>query len=125
MCVWYFFLKMKKKKKIAQVASAGSSVGASPTGTGGVPEAPLSVKSAGASPPQSSGSKHLHINIGNQFRGGGSLPNVNNTITNRDTTNDTTTNSAAIHSIDLKVPSQSCHCKKCLLLLRRQKYSCR
>lgn len=82
-----------------QVASAGSSVGASPTGTCGVIEAPLSVKSAGASPPQSSDSKHLHINLGNQFRGGGSLPNVNN----RDTTNDSTSNTAAIHSIDLKV----------------------
>ncbi|KAG7198171.1 hypothetical protein KM043_005589 [Ampulex compressa] len=60
----------------SRVASASSSVGASPTGSG-APEIPLSVKSAGASPPQSSG-KHLHINLGNQFRPGGSLPNVNN-----------------------------------------------
>ncbi|XP_057323976.1 CREB-regulated transcription coactivator 1-like isoform X4 [Microplitis mediator] len=85
----------------SRVASASSSVGASPTGSG-VPETPLSVKSAGASPPQSSGSKHLHINIGNQFRAGGSLPNVNNNIENRDTAKDPSPNSAAIHSIDLK-----------------------
>lgn len=84
------------------MASASSSVGASPTGSG-VPETPLSVKSAGASPPQSSGSKHLHISIGNQFRAGGSLPNVNNNIENRDTAKDPSPNSAAIHSIDLKV----------------------
>ncbi|XP_008554593.1 CREB-regulated transcription coactivator 1 isoform X2 [Microplitis demolitor] len=85
----------------SRVASASSSVGASPTGSG-VPETPLSVKSAGASPPQSSGSKHLHISIGNQFRAGGSLPNVNNNIENRDTAKDPSPNSAAIHSIDLK-----------------------
>ncbi|XP_044576784.1 CREB-regulated transcription coactivator 1-like isoform X5 [Cotesia glomerata] len=85
----------------SRVASASSSVGASPTGSG-VPETPLSVKSAGASPPQSSGSKHLHINIGSQYRAGGSLPNVNNNIENRDTTKDPSPNSVAIHSIDLK-----------------------
>ncbi|XP_063971854.1 CREB-regulated transcription coactivator 1 isoform X3 [Diachasmimorpha longicaudata] len=85
----------------SRVASASSSVGASPTGTGGVPET-LSVKSAGASPPQSSGSKHLHINLGNQYTGGGSLPNVNNTVTKRAPTKDPSPNSAAIHSIDLK-----------------------
>lgn len=88
------------------MASASSSVGTSPTGTGGVPEA-LSVKSAGASPPQSSGSKssHLRINLGNQYTGGGSLPNVNNTVTKRPATKDPSPNSAAIHSIDLKVQS--------------------
>lgn len=86
------------------MAFSSSSVGASPTGTGGVPETPLSVKSAGASPPQSSGSKHLHIHLSNQFKAGGSLPNVNNNVTNRETTKEpTTTNSTAIHSIDLKV----------------------
>ncbi|XP_011304868.1 CREB-regulated transcription coactivator 1 isoform X3 [Fopius arisanus] len=85
----------------SRVASASSSVGTSPTGTGGVPET-LSVKSAGASPPQSSGSKHLHINLGNQYTGGGSLPNVNNTVTKRAPTKDPSPNSAAIHSIDLK-----------------------
>ncbi|XP_033213367.1 CREB-regulated transcription coactivator 1-like isoform X2 [Belonocnema kinseyi] len=82
-----------------RVASASSSVGASPTGSG-VPEAPLSVKSAGASPPQSS-SKHLHINLGNQFRPGGSLPNVNNNV-NISAAKDPSATSAAIHSIDLK-----------------------
>ncbi|XP_043482793.1 CREB-regulated transcription coactivator 1-like isoform X4 [Leptopilina heterotoma] len=83
----------------SRVASASSSVGASPTGSG-VPEAPLSVKSAGASPPQSS-SKHLHINLGNQFRPGGSLPNVNNNI-DINAAKDPSGTSAAIHSIDLK-----------------------
>lgn len=77
-------------------------MGASPTGSG-VPDAPLSVKSAGASPPQSSG-KHLHINLGNQFRAGGSLPNVNN---NANCANDTkehhpSQHTGAVHSIDLK-----------------------
>lgn len=86
--------------ELAQVASASSSVGASPTGSG-APEAPLSVKSAGASPPQSS-SKHLHINLGNQFRPGGSLPNVNNNI-DINAAKDPSGTSAAIHSIDLKV----------------------
>ncbi|XP_046831669.1 CREB-regulated transcription coactivator 1-like isoform X11 [Vespa crabro] len=86
----------------SRVASASSSVGASPTGSG-VPDAPLSVKSAGASPPQSSG-KHLHINLGNQFRAGGSLPNVNN---NANCANDTkehhpSQHTGAVHSIDLK-----------------------
>ncbi|XP_051155865.1 CREB-regulated transcription coactivator 1-like isoform X6 [Leptopilina boulardi] len=83
----------------SRVASASSSVGASPTGSG-VPEAPLSVKSAGASPPQSS-SKHLHINLGNQFRPGGSLPNVNNNV-DINAAKDPSGTSAAIHSIDLK-----------------------
>lgn len=85
-----------------QVASASSSVGASPTGSG-VPETPLSVKSAGASPPQSSG-KHLHINLGNQYRGGGSLPNVNNNVScGGDAKDHSSPNTGAIHSIDLKV----------------------
>lgn len=86
----------------AQVASASSSVGASPTGSG-VPETPLSVKSAGASPPQSSG-KHLHINLGNQFRAGGSLPNVNNNVNcGNDAKEHSSPHTGAIHSIDLKV----------------------
>ncbi|EZA48954.1 hypothetical protein X777_12400 [Ooceraea biroi] len=86
----------------AQVASTSSSVGASPTGSG-VPETPLSVKSAGASPPQSSG-KHLHINLGNQFRAGGSLPNVNNNVScGNDAKEHSSSNTGAIHSIDLKV----------------------
>jgi len=86
----------------AQVASASSSVGASPTGSG-VPETPLSVKSAGASPPQSSG-KHLHINLGNQFRAGGSLPNVNNNVNcGNDAKEHSSPHPGAIHSIDLKV----------------------
>ncbi|KAL2725013.1 CREB-regulated transcription coactivator 1 isoform X5 [Vespula maculifrons] len=103
------YLKRKKKaiqewkdESFLKVASASSSVGASPTGSG-VPDAPLSVKSAGASPPQSSG-KHLHINLGNQFRAGGSLPNVNN---NANCANDTkehhpSQHTGAVHSIDLK-----------------------
>ncbi|XP_033323653.1 CREB-regulated transcription coactivator isoform X3 [Megalopta genalis] len=61
----------------SRVASASSSVAASPTGSSGVLETPLSVQSAGGSPPQSNG-KHLYINLVNQFRAGGSLPNVNN-----------------------------------------------
>ncbi|KAH0951239.1 hypothetical protein HN011_009752 [Eciton burchellii] len=86
----------------SRVASASSSVGASPTGSG-VPETPLSVKSAGASPPQSSG-KHLHINLGNQFRAGGSLPNVNNNVScDGDAKEHSSPNTGAIHSIDLKV----------------------
>ncbi|KMQ89201.1 creb-regulated transcription coactivator 1 [Lasius niger] len=86
----------------AQVASASSSVGASPTGSG-VPETPLSVKSAGASPPQSSG-KHLHINLGNQYRAGGSLPNVNNNVNcGNDAKEHSSPHTGAIHSIDLKV----------------------
>ncbi|XP_061926902.1 CREB-regulated transcription coactivator 1 isoform X11 [Apis cerana] len=88
---------------IRPIHSASSSVCASPTGSG-VLETPLSVKSAGASPPQSSG-KHLHINLGNQFRAGGSLPNVNN---NANCANDAkqhaSSHNAAIHSIDLKDP---------------------
>lgn len=85
------------------MASASSSVGASPTGSG-VPETPLSVKSAGASPPQSSG-KHLHINLGNQFRAGGSLPNVNNNANCGDGAKEhSSPHTGAIHSIDLKVP---------------------
>ncbi|XP_018339012.1 PREDICTED: CREB-regulated transcription coactivator 1-like isoform X8 [Trachymyrmex septentrionalis] len=85
----------------SRVASASSSVGASPTGSG-VPETPLSVKSAGASPPQSSG-KHLHINLGNQFRAGGSLPNVNNNVNcGNDAKEHTSPHPGAIHSIDLK-----------------------
>lgn len=77
-------------------------MGASPTGSG-VPEAPLSVKSAGASPPQSSG-KHLHINLGNQFRVGGSLPNVNNNANcGNDPKEHSSPHTGAIHSIDLKV----------------------
>lgn len=85
----------------AQVASASSSVGASPTGSG-VPETPLSVKSAGASPPQSSG-KHLHINLGNQFRAGGSLPNVNNNVNcGNDAKEHSSPHPGAIH-LDLKV----------------------
>ncbi|XP_015431407.1 PREDICTED: CREB-regulated transcription coactivator 1 [Dufourea novaeangliae] len=85
-----------------RVASASSSVGASPTGSSGVLETPLSVKSAGASPPQSSG-KHLHINLGNQFRAGGSLPNVNNNANcGTDAKEHASPNTAAIHSIDLK-----------------------
>lgn len=86
------------------MASASSSVGASPTGSG-VPETPLSVKSAGASPPQSS-SKHLHINLGNQFRAGGSLPNVNNNVTCGSNTKDhSSPHTGTIHSINLKVCS--------------------
>ncbi|KZC04401.1 CREB-regulated transcription coactivator 1 [Dufourea novaeangliae] len=86
-----------------RVASASSSVGASPTGSSGVLETPLSVKSAGASPPQSSG-KHLHINLGNQFRAGGSLPNVNNNANcGTDAKEHASPNTAAIHSIDLKM----------------------
>lgn len=103
MCVWLFgssLVTMDVLWWTSQVASASSSVGASPTGSG-VPEAPLSVKSAGASPPQSS-SKHLHINLGNQFRPGGSLPNVNNNV-NMNAAKDPSGTSAAIHSIDLKV----------------------
>ncbi|XP_054000109.1 CREB-regulated transcription coactivator 1-like isoform X2 [Hylaeus anthracinus] len=85
----------------SRVASASSSVGASPTGSG-VLETPLSVKSAGASPPQSSG-KHLHINLGNQFRAGGSLPNVNNNANcGNDAKEHALPHTAAIHSIDLK-----------------------
>ncbi|XP_014476774.1 PREDICTED: CREB-regulated transcription coactivator 1 isoform X9 [Dinoponera quadriceps] len=85
----------------SRVASASSSVGASPTGSG-VPETPLSVKSAGASPPQSSG-KHLHINLGNQFRAGGSLPNVNNNANcGGDAKEHSSPHTGAIHSIDLK-----------------------
>ncbi|XP_050450337.1 CREB-regulated transcription coactivator 1 isoform X3 [Cataglyphis hispanica] len=85
----------------SRVASASSSVGASPTGSG-VPETPLSVKSAGASPPQSSG-KHLHINLGNQFRAGGSLPNVNNNVNcGNDAKEHSSPHTGAIHSIDLK-----------------------
>ncbi|XP_076620147.1 CREB-regulated transcription coactivator isoform X5 [Colletes latitarsis] len=85
----------------SRVASASSSVGASPTGSG-VLETPLSVKSAGASPPQSSG-KHLHINLGNQFRAGGSLPNVNNNANcGNDAKEHASPHTAAIHSIDLK-----------------------
>ncbi|XP_077269762.1 CREB-regulated transcription coactivator isoform X9 [Temnothorax americanus] len=85
----------------SRVASASSSVGASPTGSG-VPETPLSVKSAGASPPQSSG-KHLHINLGNQFRAGGSLPNVNNNVNcGNDAKEHSSPHPGAIHSIDLK-----------------------
>ncbi|KAI4497311.1 hypothetical protein M0802_007558 [Mischocyttarus mexicanus] len=86
----------------SRVASASSSVGASPTGSG-VPDAPLSVKSAGASPPQSSG-KHLHINLGNQFRAGGSLPNVNNNANCANDTNEhhPSQHTGAVHSIDLK-----------------------
>ncbi|XP_076237093.1 CREB-regulated transcription coactivator isoform X7 [Calliopsis andreniformis] len=76
----------------SRVASVSSSVGASPTGSG-VLETPLSVKSAGASPPQSTG-KHLHINLSNQFRPGGSLPNVNN--------NANCGTDAKEHSIDFK-----------------------
>ncbi|XP_011637620.1 CREB-regulated transcription coactivator 1 isoform X4 [Pogonomyrmex barbatus] len=84
-----------------RVTSASSSVGASPTGSG-VPETPLSVKSAGASPPQSSG-KHLHINLGNQFRAGGSLPNVNNNVNcGSDAKEHSSPHPGAIHSIDLK-----------------------
>lgn len=95
----------------AQVASASSSVGASPTGSG-VPETPLSVKSAGASPPQSSG-KHLHINLGNQFRAGGSLPNVNNNVNcGNDAKEHSSPHTGAIHSIDLKV------CTACTSKLR-------
>ncbi|XP_076393852.1 CREB-regulated transcription coactivator isoform X2 [Megachile rotundata] len=86
----------------SRVASASSSVCASPTGSSGVLETPLSVKSAGASPPQSSG-KHLHINLGNQFRAGGSLPNVNNNANcGADAKKHTSPHTAAIHSIDLK-----------------------
>ncbi|OAD62528.1 CREB-regulated transcription coactivator 1 [Eufriesea mexicana] len=86
----------------SRVASASSSVCASPTGSG-VLETPLSVKSAGASPPQSSG-KHLHINLGNQFRAGGSLPNVNNNANcGNDAKEHASPHNAAIHSIDLKV----------------------
>ncbi|XP_025989381.2 CREB-regulated transcription coactivator 1 isoform X2 [Solenopsis invicta] len=84
----------------SRVASASSSVGASPTGSG-VPETPLSVKSAGASPPQSSG-KHLHINLGNQFRAGGSLPNVNNNVNcGNDAKEHSSPHPGAIH-LDLK-----------------------
>ncbi|KOX70969.1 hypothetical protein WN51_03398 [Melipona quadrifasciata] len=73
-----------------------------PTGSSGVLETPLSVKSAGASPPQSSG-KHLHINLGNQFRAGGSLPNVNNNANcGNDAKEHASSHNAAIHSIDLK-----------------------
>ncbi|KAK9296163.1 hypothetical protein QLX08_009752 [Tetragonisca angustula] len=86
----------------SRVASASSSVCASPTGSSGVLETPLSVKSAGASPPQSSG-KHLHINLGNQFRAGGSLPNVNNNANcGNDAKEHASSHNAAIHSIDLK-----------------------
>ncbi|XP_032452960.1 CREB-regulated transcription coactivator 1 isoform X14 [Nasonia vitripennis] len=65
-------------------ASTSSSAGTSrqatasaavPAGPEAAPTRPLSVKSAGASPPQSSG-KLLHINLGQQYRAG-SLPNVN------------------------------------------------
>ncbi|XP_076642008.1 CREB-regulated transcription coactivator isoform X3 [Halictus rubicundus] len=86
----------------SRVASASSSVGASPTGSSGVLETPLSVQSAGASPPQSSG-KHLHINLVNQFRPGGSLPNVNNNANcGNDAKEHASTHTAALHSIDLK-----------------------
>ncbi|XP_076760524.1 CREB-regulated transcription coactivator isoform X3 [Xylocopa sonorina] len=85
----------------SRVASASSSVCASPTGSG-VMETPLSVKSAGASPPQSSG-KHLHINLVNQFKAGGSLPNVNNNANcGNDAKEHASPHNAAIHSIDLK-----------------------
>ncbi|XP_017879369.1 CREB-regulated transcription coactivator 1 isoform X3 [Ceratina calcarata] len=84
----------------SRVVSASSSVCASPTGSG-VLETPLSVKSAGASPPQSSG-KHLHISLGNQFRPGGSLPNVNNDANcGSDAKEHTSSHDVAI-SIDLK-----------------------
>ncbi|XP_076224473.1 CREB-regulated transcription coactivator isoform X3 [Nomia melanderi] len=86
----------------SRVASASSSVGASPTGSSGVLETPLSVKSAGASPPQSSG-KHLRISLGNQFRAGGSLPNVNNNANcENDAKEHASQHAAATHSIDFK-----------------------
>lgn len=78
-------------------------MGASPTGSTGAQEAPLSVKSAGASPPQMS-DKYLHINLGNQYRAGGSLPNVNDNAKCSSAPNkDTTAVSVAIDSIDFKV----------------------
>jgi hypothetical protein len=64
------------------------------------------VKSAGASPPQSSG-KHLHISLNNQFKAGGSLPNVNaeNNVTGQCGKEAVVVGQiAAIHSIDFKVP---------------------
>ncbi|XP_012522748.1 CREB-regulated transcription coactivator 1 isoform X9 [Monomorium pharaonis] len=101
---WDFgFVEVEERREgreYREVASASSSVGASPTGSG-VPETPLSVKSAGASPPQSSG-KHLHINLGNQFRAGGSLPNVNNNVNcGNDAKEHSSPHPGAIH-LDLK-----------------------
>ncbi|XP_015585642.1 CREB-regulated transcription coactivator 1 isoform X4 [Cephus cinctus] len=84
----------------SRVASTSNSVGTSPTGSGVPDSTPPTVQSAGASPPQSSG-KYLHINLGNQFRAGGSLPNVNNN-TNSNNAKDPSGTCAAIHSIDLK-----------------------
>ena len=83
-----------------KAASASSSVGASPTGSTGHQTDTLSVKSAGASPPQSNDCKHL--GLGNMFRAGGSLPNVNNNNneTNPSVTEQIPANSAAI---DFKV----------------------
>ncbi|XP_068993712.1 CREB-regulated transcription coactivator 1 isoform X2 [Neodiprion pinetum] len=68
--------------RVAGVASASNSVVASPTGCGAPGEVTPSVKSAGASPPLQSSGKHLRINLGNQFKAGGSLPNVNNNRNN-------------------------------------------
>ena len=74
--------------------------------------------SAGASPPQMSG-KHLHINLGQQYKLGGSLPNVAGVapvagvVAGKDLLviggaavgpgPGQVATSAAIHSIDLKV----------------------
>ncbi|XP_070531245.1 CREB-regulated transcription coactivator 1 isoform X2 [Cardiocondyla obscurior] len=109
-------------KVTSRVASTSSSVGASPTGSG-VPETPLSVKSAGASPPQSSG-KHLHINLGNQFRAGGSLPNVNNNVNcGSDAKEHTSPHPGAIHSIDFKTALSNLEEMQCNVMYRNDNRS--
>ncbi|CAB0034045.1 unnamed protein product, partial [Trichogramma brassicae] len=108
---------MSRNVNRGAAASASSSVGASPTGasssTGDVPPAgrPLSVKSAGASPPQSSG-KHLHISLAQQYRAGGSLPNVNKPQESNSLGVGT---SVAIHSIDLKELARELQMPRCVL----------
>ncbi|XP_058795237.1 CREB-regulated transcription coactivator 1-like isoform X3 [Phymastichus coffea] len=72
-----------------QAAAAAASTATTPGGR------PLSVKSAGASPPQSGG-KHLHISLGNQY--GGSLPNVNQ----RAAQDSAAAQALAVHSYELK-----------------------
>lgn len=132
----------KKNSKVASAnasptstaaASTSSSAGTSrqasasaavPAGPEAAPTRPLSVKSAGASPPQSSG-KLLHINLGQQYRAG-SLPNVNannavgagqsnvQELTGKDILLiGQIATSATLHSIDLKVyiiPSRDVPC---------------
>ena len=103
-----YYFRNKFKKKICmykfKAASACSSVGASPTGSTGHQTDTLSVKSAGASPPQSNDN---HLGLGNMFRAGGSLPNVNNN--NNDNNSKQVqhlipVNTANVHTIDIKVP---------------------